>query len=70
MIEPDKENPISYPEPRTKEETDALSPKEIVEIIGDMGVVGLGGATFPTRVKAQRAGRKERGLSSHKRGGM
>lgn len=51
VIEPDKENPISYPEPRTKEETDALSPKEIVEIIGDMGVVGLGGATFPTRVK-------------------
>ncbi len=37
--------------PRSQEEIDALSPKEIVDIIGNAGVVGLGGATFPTRVK-------------------
>lgn len=37
--------------PRTREEVEALTPKEIVDIIGNAGVVGLGGATFPTRVK-------------------
>ncbi len=37
--------------PRTPEEVEALSPKEIIDIIGNAGVVGLGGATFPTRVK-------------------
>lgn len=37
--------------PRTQEEVDALTPKEIIDIVGDMGIVGLGGATFPTRVK-------------------
>lgn len=28
-----------------------LDPKEIIKIVGDSGIVGLGGATFPTRVK-------------------
>lgn len=28
-----------------------LDPKEIIKIVGDAGIVGLGGATFPTRVK-------------------
>ena len=28
-----------------------LSPEEIVRKIGDMGIVGMGGATFPTQVK-------------------
>ncbi len=37
--------------PRTQEEVDALTPKEIIDIVGNAGVVGLGGATFPTRVK-------------------
>lgn len=36
---------------RSQEEVDFLSPKELISIIGEAGVVGLGGATFPTRVK-------------------
>lgn len=40
-----------WPEPRTQDETDALAPAEIISIVGDSGIVGLGGATFPTRVK-------------------
>ncbi len=36
---------------RSKDELDALSCNEIVDIINDAGIVGLGGATFPTKVK-------------------
>ena len=36
---------------RTDDEIAALTPKEIIDIVGDAGIVGLGGASFPTRVK-------------------
>lgn len=36
---------------RTDSEIEHLTSKEVTEIIGDCGIVGLGGATFPTRVK-------------------
>ncbi len=36
---------------RTRGEIDTLSAEEIINIIGDAGIVGLGGAAFPTRVK-------------------
>lgn len=36
---------------RTDDEVRRLSREEIISIIGDAGIVGLGGATFPTRVK-------------------
>lgn len=36
---------------RTPEEIEALSSKDIVDIVGEAGIVGLGGASFPTRVK-------------------
>lgn len=39
------------PTPRTPEEVEALSPEDIIAIVGEAGIVGLGGATFPTRVK-------------------
>lgn len=32
-------------------EVDALTPQQILDKIGDAGIVGLGGATFPTKVK-------------------
>lgn len=35
----------------TEQPYEALSPKEIVDLVQDMGVVGTGGATFPTHVK-------------------
>lgn len=36
---------------RSDEEMAALSPKEIIDIVDRAGIVGLGGATFPTKVK-------------------
>ena len=36
---------------RTAGEVEALSPQELVEIIRDAGIVGMGGAAFPTHVK-------------------
>lgn len=36
---------------RKHENIDLLSPKELKSIIGEMGVVGMGGATFPANVK-------------------
>lgn len=36
---------------RSEKEIEALEPKEIIDIVGEAGIVGLGGAAFPTRVK-------------------
>ena len=36
---------------RTPQQVAALEPKEIIDIVAQAGIVGLGGATFPTRVK-------------------
>jgi len=38
-------------QPRTQAEVDALSPEELISIIREAGVVGMGGASFPTHVK-------------------
>ena len=38
-------------QPRTQAEVDALSAEELVGIIREAGVVGMGGAAFPTHVK-------------------
>ena len=37
--------------PRTQEEVDALTPDELIGIIREAGIVGMGGASFPTHVK-------------------
>jgi len=37
--------------PRTPQEIDALSEKELRQIIFEAGIVGLGGATFPSHIK-------------------
>ena len=37
--------------PRTPEEVEALSKEELMGIIREAGIVGMGGATFPTHVK-------------------
>ena len=37
--------------PRTLEEVDALSAQELISIIREAGIVGMGGASFPTHVK-------------------
>ena len=38
-------------QPRTQEEVDALTPEELINIIREAGIVGMGGASFPTHVK-------------------
>lgn len=43
---PQKENPSL-----SDSEANALTPEKLIELIGNAGIVGLGGATFPTRVK-------------------
>ena len=37
--------------PRTQEEVDALTADELIGIIREAGIVGMGGASFPTHVK-------------------
>ena len=37
--------------PRTPEEVEKLTPEELMGIIREAGIVGMGGATFPTHVK-------------------
>ena len=37
--------------PRTQEEVDALSNEDLINIIREGGIVGMGGATIPTHVK-------------------
>ena len=37
--------------PRTQEEVEALTPEELISIIREGGIVGMGGASFPTHVK-------------------
>lgn len=38
-------------QPRTQEEVDKLTPEELMGIIREAGIVGMGGAAFPTHVK-------------------
>ena len=38
-------------QPRTPQEVNELTPQELMEIIKEAGIVGMGGATFPTHVK-------------------
>ncbi len=38
-------------QPRTQEQVDALTPQELMDIIREAGIVGMGGAAFPTHVK-------------------
>ena len=38
-------------QPRTQAEVDALTPEELIGIIREAGIVGMGGASFPTHVK-------------------
>ena len=38
-------------QPRTQQQVDALTPEELIDIIREAGIVGMGGASFPTHVK-------------------
>ena len=42
-------------QPRTPEEVEKLTPQELMGIIREAGIVGMGGATFPTHVKLSSA---------------
>ncbi len=52
VIENDHQNILSEDiRPRTQAEVDALTPEELIAIIREAGIVGMGGAAFPTHVK-------------------
>ena len=52
VIENDHEcTPCEDIQPRTQDQVDGLTPEELMEIIHQAGIVGMGGATFPTHVK-------------------
>lgn len=52
VIENDHQYTLSEDiKPRTREEVDALTPEELITIIREAGIVGMGGASFPTHVK-------------------
>lgn len=52
VVDADESQPeISSARKRSLSEALAIKPKEIVEIVANAGIVGLGGATFPTSVK-------------------
>ena len=52
VIENDKKNTLCPDiKPRTQAEVDALTKEELIGIIREGGIVGMGGATFPTHVK-------------------
>ncbi|MFH0876911.1 MAG: electron transport complex subunit RsxC [Candidatus Omnitrophota bacterium] len=46
-----KDEAVSEMQPRSEQEVDALSPEELKNNIFEAGIVGLGGATFPTHIK-------------------
>jgi len=48
QVHPGESQEILYGAPR---DVDAMSPQEIVQAVQDAGLVGLGGAAFPTHVK-------------------
>ena len=52
IITPQQEEPLKDEfTPRSEEEVEILSPAEIIKIVAEAGIVGLGGAAFPTHVK-------------------
>ena len=52
VIENDREDTLCPDiQPRSAEAVDKLSPEELMDIIREAGIVGMGGATFPTHVK-------------------
>ena len=52
VIENDHQNTLCEDiKPRTQAEVDALSAEELISIIREAGIVGMGGASFPTHVK-------------------
>ena len=52
VIESDHEDTLCPDiQPRTAEQVAALTPEELMEIIHQAGIVGMGGAAFPTHVK-------------------
>ena len=56
VIENDHQNTLCPDiQPRTPEEVEKLSADELISIIREAGIVGMGGATFPTHVKLSSA---------------
>ncbi len=54
VIENDFQNTVS-PDCKPRDNVDSLTPEEIVAIVRDAGITGMGGASFPTHVKISSA---------------
>jgi len=54
VIENDFQNEIS-PSVQPRDNLDALTPEQIIDIVRDAGITGMGGAGFPTHVKISSA---------------
>ncbi len=51
VIESDGQDKTQNPKPRSPEEIKKLTPAQIREIVFKAGIVGMGGASFPTHIK-------------------
>lgn len=51
IIDVNKENDDWDPQIKPVENPDTLTPEQIIEMVKNAGIVGMGGATFPTQVK-------------------
>ena len=51
VVENDGQDRTENREPRTQNEIESLSPEAIRNIVFEAGIVGMGGATFPTHIK-------------------
>lgn len=51
IVAVDEEQPVLSQVPESREAIDALSPSDIIAKVKGAGIVGLGGAAFPTHVK-------------------
>ncbi|MBM3255394.1 MAG: RnfABCDGE type electron transport complex subunit C, partial [Candidatus Omnitrophica bacterium] len=51
VIESDAEDKLRAQTPRSQEEVEALNSQQVRGIVLEAGIVGMGGATFPTHIK-------------------
>jgi len=51
VIEGDGLDKSQFPNPKSQKEIDSLTPEQIRSIVFEAGIVGMGGASFPTHIK-------------------
>ena len=59
MIAPDEESVENAPDRSVGQEVDNLSPEDVIAIVGEAGIVGLGVCYIPDTREAKRAKRED-----------